>query len=112
MKYLKRCEARIIDRRGQDKYELDENKIYVYKEIISFPDENIPEDKEEFILIIGTLKPHQMGITITGYILEGDKKGKEISKTIVGNYFPSVREATPEEIEEYELLDTTNKYNL
>lgn len=98
MKYIKLFE-------GLNKKNVDPNKIYVYKSgIVAYS--------------IGKINPnceHEYASQMLGYLLNtgtGDDAGKPIKYFIRGNDWRKVREATAEEIKEYELYHNINKYNL
>ena len=52
------------------------------------------------------------GIVIKTNFEDGLKVGDRRTMLVRGYDWVSIKEATPEEIEQYELLDNTNKYNL
>jgi hypothetical protein len=90
---------------GLNRKNVDTSKIYVYKcGLVAY--------------LVGKIDTHsenEYASIIRGYILNtgtGGDKGLYLQYFIRGNEWRKIREATPEEIEEYELYHSINKYNL
>jgi len=92
MKHIKSFEKIYIS-------DIDYNKIYAY---------NIHKDKNKECNLIGKLSKFENRTHIIGYI-----GNMAFNKIIYGWYsWDRVREATPDEIDSYNMKENTKKYNL
>ena len=93
MRYIKTYEQ-------LNKRNVDTNKIYtfVFTTFIG--------------ILVGKITIRDYGCLMSGYIISDDENNGKFKAQYIRDNWTHVREATPEEIEEYHLLDNTNKYNL
>ena len=91
MKYLKTFEKIYIK-------DIDYNKIYAYYMHI---------DKSKECNLIGKLIKFENRTYIIGYVQD-----RELSKMVYGYNWNRVREATPDEIDSYNMKEKIKKYNI
>lgn len=93
MKHIKKFES-------YNKITADYDKIYMM---------NIHSDKNKMCKLIGKLVHRDYGAMITGYV-----ENRKISKYIDGRKgdWKKIREATPDEIDHYNMMQNSENYNL
>lgn len=83
--------------------DVDHNKIYAY---------NIHADKNKVCNLIGKIITNRPTSFQNDAMIKGYVEDRPLTKVIIRNDWKKVGEATPEEIELYNSLEASKKYNL